>query len=70
MGRESRGRGLPLPFGAVRHIFRNPPKNAWFDWYSHDLMVGAACCASTQSDDQSLNLKAKRYNLIFSDECF
>jgi hypothetical protein len=25
-GRESRGWGLPLPFGAVRHIYRSQPK--------------------------------------------
>jgi hypothetical protein len=25
-GRESRGRGLPHPFGAVRHLFQNQPK--------------------------------------------
>jgi hypothetical protein len=26
-GRESRGRGLPLAFGAVRHMYPNPPKS-------------------------------------------
>jgi hypothetical protein len=26
-GRESRGRGLPLPFGAVRHIFSTDKKS-------------------------------------------
>jgi hypothetical protein len=41
-GWESRGRGLPLPFGAVRHIYLNHRNHAWFGWYSNDLMVDAA----------------------------